>query len=165
MKKPPKRADIPPRNSDNRKRGLAEAVSDDEVATLIDSVSYVGSPKHKIHPTIFGLEPFHGRRGDATLCDAHAHFQPKDMVRIQALITRGLSAKLVGTNLWTVDDSGWIYEARLTNSQTGEYHAYPVRPSEPIAEPVYRRYSVWAETHGKPSDKQAAQNCAALYGF
>lgn len=165
MKKPPKRSDIPPRHGDNNKRRLALGVSADEIAVLIASVNYGGSPKHKRNPTIFGLEPFNGTRGDATMCDDHADFQPKDMARIPALIARGLSAGLVGTNLWTVDDSGWIYEARLTNAAQSQYHAYPVRPAEAIAEPVYRRFNEWAEAHGAASDKQAAQNCMALYGF
>jgi len=165
MKKPPKRTEIPPRNKDNDKRKLATVVTDAEIAAFLAAVTYEGSPKHKRNPTIFGLEPFNGRRGDATLCDDHANFQPKDMARIQTLITRGLAARLVGTNLWTVDDNGWIYEARLTNKVTSEYHAYPVRPSEAIAEPVFRRFNAWAVTHGKTSDRLAAQNCAALYGF
>ena len=165
MKKPPKRSDIPPRNSDNNKRRLAPAVTDEVVTTLLGSVTYKGSAKHKRNPKLFDLEPFKGKRGDATLCDGHAEFQVKDMARIPDLIRRGINARLVGTNLWTVDDSGWIYEARLTNAGQAEYHAYPVRPKEAIAEPVYDRFREWADAFGQPSDKQVALNCAALYGF
>ena len=43
---------------------------------------------------------------------------PKDMSRIPKLVARGITARLVGTNLWTVDDTGWIYEARLTQTRT-----------------------------------------------
>lgn len=165
MKKPPKRPDIPPRKSDNNKRRLAPDVTDEKVATLLKNVTYKGSPKHKRNPTLFNLEPFNGKRGDATLCDEHAQFQKSDMVRIPGLITRGIKARLVGINLWTVDDKGWIYEARLTNADQAEYHAYPVRPGEAIAKPVYDRFRAWADEFGQPVDKQAAVNCAALYGF
>jgi len=165
MRKPAKRTDIPARNRDNNKRRLAAEVMPAEIAGLIATVTYEGSPKHKRNPHLFDLEPFTGPRGDATLCDDHAQFQPQDMVRIPDLIVRGLSAGLIGTNLWTVDDGGWIYEARLTNADQAQYHAYPVRPAEAIAKPVYQRFNQWAEAHGGAEDKQAAQNCADLYGF
>jgi hypothetical protein len=47
MKKPRQRADIPPRNKDNNKRRLSINVTDEEVATLLNTVTYKGSPKHK----------------------------------------------------------------------------------------------------------------------
>src|SRR4051794_32946913 len=164
MRKPAKRTDIPPRNNDNNKRRLSKTVTDEDVAALA-AITYGGSPKHKRNPTVFGLEPFNWLRGDATLCDDHANFQPGDMIRIPALIDRGLKAKLIGTSLWTVDDNGWIYEARLTNAGQSEYHAYPVRPTEAIAVPVFRRFRDWAEEHEDLTDKLAAQNCAELYGL
>lgn len=163
MRKPPKRSDTPPRKSDNAKRRLAPEVSQDTIAELLGSVSYQGSPKHKRNPSIFDLEPFRGDRGDATLCDEHANFQIADMARIPALIKRGLRAGLVGSNLWTVGDDGWIFEGRVTNAGQSEYHGYPVRPTEAIAEPVYRRFKAWADREGDDTDKQAANNCAALY--
>jgi hypothetical protein len=165
MKKPVRRTDIPPRNSDNNKRRLAADVTPAVIERLIATVNYEGSPKHKRNPHLFALEPYNGARGDATLCDDHAQFQPQDIARIPDLILRGLSAGLIGTNLWTVDDGGWIYEARLTNVDQAQYHAYPVRPGEAIAQPVYQRFNQWAQAHGSAADKQAAQNCADLYGF
>lgn len=167
MRKPPSRTEIPPRNRDNNKRRLEKEVQPAIVALLREKVSYGGSPKHKRNPTIFGLEPFLGERGDSTLCDEHANFQLGDMAKISALIHRGLQAHLVGKNglLWTVADGGWIFEGRLTNPVTSEYHGYPVRPSEAIAEPVYRRFQEWAYTRGDNTDREAANNCAALYGF
>jgi hypothetical protein len=165
VKKPLKRPDIPPRSRDNDKRRLVKDVSSSQIAELRESVKYGGSPKHKRNPRRFGLEPFHGDRGDATLCDEHASFRPEDMALVPKLIQRGLRAGLIGTNLWTVGDSGWIFEARVTNVAQSEYHGYPVRPSEAIAEPVYRRYCAWAQAEGDLSDKQAARNCADLYRF
>lgn len=167
MRKPPSRTEIPPRNRDNNKRRLEKEVPPALVVELRKKVSYRGSPKHKRNPASFGLEPFRGERGDSTLCDEHANFQRGDMSKIETLIQRGLQARLIGTNalLWTVADGGWIFEGRLTNSTTSEYHGYPVRPSEAIAEPVYRRFQEWAFTWGDNTDREAANNCAALYGF
>jgi len=87
------------------------------------------------------------------------------MDKVPAMIDRGLRAKLIGTNLWAIADNGWIFEGRITNVTQVEYHGYPVRPNEPIAEPIYRRFNSWAEVEGDSADKQAAKNCAALYGF
>jgi hypothetical protein len=165
MRKPARRDDIPPRRSENTKRRLADDVPLAARAQLLATVRFAGSSKHKRNPSIFGLEPFRGIRGDATLCDAHANFQPADMVRVPSLIRRGVNAGLVGTNVWTVDDNGWIYEAEITNRDHQEYHAYPVRPAESIAEKVYERYVRWAEERGNAADRQAARNCRAFYGF
>jgi len=30
-------------------------------------------------------------------------------------------------NVWAVDDEGVVYEAQLSNSETGEYHGYPMK--------------------------------------
>jgi hypothetical protein len=87
------------------------------------------------------------------------------MAKLPAMIDRGLRAGLIGTNLWTVADDGWIFEGRITNAVQVEYHGYPVRPGEAIAELVYRRFRSWADIAGDPADKQAAENCAALYRF
>lgn len=81
------------------------------------------------------------------------------------MIERGLRAGLIGTNLWTVADDGWIFEGRVTNAVQAQYHGYPVRPAEAIAEPVYQRFKAWADAEGDAADKQAAENCAALYRF
>ena len=115
MRKPTKRLNIPARNNYNNKKRLYKDVTQQTVRRLIETVKYVGSPKHKRSPSIFGLEPFNGVRGDAALCDEHASFGPADMARIPRLIIRGLNARLIGSNLWTVDESGWIFEGSLTN--------------------------------------------------
>jgi hypothetical protein len=165
VKRPLKRSELPPRNADNNKRKLAREVSHERIAELRETVNYKGSAKHKRNPAAFGLGPFRGDRGDATLCDEHANFQPIKMAAVPQMIDRGLRAGLIGTNLWAVADDGWIFEARLTNTVQSEYHGYPVRPAEAIAELVYQRFRVWVDVHGNAVDRQAAENCAALYRF
>lgn len=139
--------------------------SEVEIAALLASVRYGASSKHKINPQLFGLEPYRGERADETCCDRDASFAPEHMRLIPALMSRGIRAGLIGTGrlLWTVADSGWIFEARLTNAATAEYHGYPVRPTEPIAALVLRRYAAWAEAHGSDADRQAISNCKLLY--
>src|SRR5437868_2566543 len=115
VRKPPKRPGIPPRNADNNKRKLDAVVSPERITRLQATVTYNGSSKHKRNPHIFGLPPYRGDRGDATLCDEHANMQPADMVRIPAMIDRSLRAGLIGTNIWAVGDDGWIFQGSRTN--------------------------------------------------
>jgi hypothetical protein len=165
VRKPPRRPDIPPRNADNDKRRLDAEVSPDRVARLRATVTYKGSPRHKRNPVIFGLEPFRGDRGDATLCDEPADFRPADMAAVPVMIDRGLRAGLIGTNLWAVADDGWIFEGRVTNAIQAEYHGYPVRPGEAIAEPVYRRFKSWADAEGEPADNRLPKTARPCIDF
>jgi hypothetical protein len=165
MKKPKNRSSLPPRRSDNQKRKLYTGLSADEVRARYGHAFYKGSPKHKLNPHLFGLEPFRGRRGDRTLCDKHSAFSPEDMERVPALMQRALRARLVGSHIWTVDDNGWIYELALTNPANNERHGYPLRPSEAIAETVYRHFQSWALQEGSDADRAAALACRERYGF
>jgi hypothetical protein len=87
------------------------------------------------------------------------------MKRVPALLERALRAQLVGSHMWTVDDNGWIYELAVTNATTNEHHGYPLRPSEAIAEVVFRHFQQWAWENGSESDKAAALACQERYGF
>jgi hypothetical protein len=88
-------------------------------------------------------------------------------------LARGIAAGLIGkveiqgvpTMLWTISDQGWIFEARITNVGLADYHGYPVRPSESIAEQVYNQFKDWAGAQGGDADRRAVVNCCALYGF
>lgn len=175
MKKPSVRPNIPPRTSDNHKRKLHPNPDPALIMNVNQKIRYGGSAKHKANPAIFGLTS-HGRvSGDATLCDAHAGFHPKNMSDIPRLLQRGIKAGLIGDNnasiqgmpqiVWTVGDDGWIFEGRLTNPEQTEYHGYPVRPTEPIAIQVYRRYSEWASRAGDSIDQEASERCSSMYGF
>jgi hypothetical protein len=137
------------------------------------NATYVGAPKHKGDPRRFGLPPYRSPRGDETLCDTHAGFEPTDLADVKRLMARGIAAGLIGhverqgvpTILWTVGDNGWIFEARVTNVAGPEYHGYPVRPLEAIGTLVFERFADWAQARGNETDRQAAANCRALYGF
>jgi len=137
----------------------------DQLAALFDGLVYEGSPKHKLHPHVFGLSPFRGERGDRTLCDRHAGFGPDAMSRIPRLLGRARAASLVGNFLWTIDDNGWVYELAVTNKTLKQYHGYPLRPSDAITEKVFARFRAWATLHGWPIDTAASRACQGFYGF
>ena len=174
MKKPAKRIEIPPRDSDNVKRKLHDAPAPEIIEHLAEHARYKGYSKHKRNPRAFKLPPYEKERGDATLCDEHAGFNPRQMDSIEEILKRGIRAGLVGSTwagevpklLWCIGNDGWIFEARLTNEAIAEYHGYPVRPSEAIARAVYQRYAAWAHSkHGNTEDRQVAAMCKDLYGI
>jgi len=172
MKKPTPRA-LPPRASDNDKRRLNQMPDQAAITRLLQTATYRGISRHKGNPRQFGLPPNNRPRGDETLCDVHANFQPADMATVPTLLRRGLTAGLIGevetqgipTMIWTVADDGWIFEARITNAGRPDYHGYPVRASEAIAKIVYDRFADWANQHGGGREIAAADACRALYGL
>ncbi len=164
----PQPSDLPPRRSNNDKRRLAA----DPPSALLDhlraAATYKGSPKHKSHPHLYNLPQLTGSRGDATLCDRDAGFQPEDMRTIPKMIRRGIKAGLVdkeGRIIWTVADDGWMFELRQTNATLCEYHGYPLRQTEAIASQIFDRFAPWAQEHGTQIDQNAAEFCRLQYGF
>ena len=134
---------------------------------MLNNVHYQGSPKHKRHPRLFGLPPFNGSRGDATLCN-EADFEPDQVAQVPALIQRGIRAGLIGHTqriIWTVADDGQIFEARETNRATSEFHGYPVLQTEAIARIVFNRFSEWVQQHGTPEERSAGDSCRLRYEF
>ena len=121
-------------------------------AALAARASYGGYGKHKRNPWVWGLEPFHGLAPDRTFCE-DAEFAFADQRRIPDLLRRGIVAGLFGdleaqgdpTMLWTVDDSGWIYELRLTNPGQALYHDYPMLPSNALGRQVIARFAGWID--------------------
>lgn len=164
---PPRRRQSHRRRSDNDKRRLMSSPTDDLIQAKLNTVSYEGSSKHKRHPHLFGLPPFDGHRGDATLCD-DAGFEPARMSEVPTLIQRGIRAGLIGHTgriLWTVSNDGWIFEARETNRDTDQFHGYPILPEEAIAQLVFDRFSAWAGAHGSADDRSASDACRLRYDF
>jgi hypothetical protein len=144
---------------------LAEVPTQAMLLERFAHIRYAGSRKHKRQPHLFGLATFNGQRGDATLCDEHAGWRPQDMSREPILLARARAAALIGTLIWTVDDTGWIYELQETNAAQYEYHGYPLLPSDVFAEKIHRRFAGWAAAHGAPLDRQAEFACRMRYGL
>lgn len=165
MTKRPSRANLPQRNENGRRKYLTLDLSSQALATRFSGIRYVCYSKHKSNPYIYGLQPYQGQDSDRTLCDTHAGFSKKDLSRIPALLVRARTAGLTGNLIWTIDDNGWIYELQITNVTQNEWHGYPMLPSNPFARQVWMRFSAWADQNGSNSDKDAANNCALLYGL
>jgi hypothetical protein len=110
-------------------------------------VSYGPYSKHKFNPLAYKLTPYGGPDVERTYCDAHANFGKKDCIRIPELLKRGVILGLWSHHndgddprlLWTIDESGWIFELRITNSGQAQYHGYPVLPGDAFARHVLVR--------------------------
>lgn len=144
-------------------RKLSEDTSPDTVAEYFAGLRYTGYGKHKLNPHLYNLAPYHGTDSDRGMCDRDAAFGVRDMQRVPGLLDRSRNAALFGTLIWTVDDTGWIYELRVTNATQNEWHGYPMLPGDTFARQVWRRFADWAAQAGSPTDKLAAQACALLY--
>jgi hypothetical protein len=159
------------RHSDNDKRRLREPSPDEDLRrSLATRVRFEGSGKHKLSPWAFGLQPAPSGEDD-TYCDGHANFSPDDLGRIPLLLQRGIWAGLIGHNdnlgdptlIWTVDDNGWIYEARITIPSQALYHGYPVLPSDAFGKIVIARFTKWVYGQGHLSLVNALQNALERY--
>lgn len=134
------------RNNANR-RLIADLPEMAERESLAASVKYGAYSKHKFNPTAYKLAPYSGQDEERTYCDAHAGFGRSQFDRIPTLLKRGIMLGLWSDNksgdvpslLWTIDDSGWIFELRITNTGQAQYHGYPVLPGDAFARHVLVR--------------------------
>jgi hypothetical protein len=100
-----------------------------DLLELAAGVSYVGSPEHKRYP----LDGRFGPRSDATVCDPGLSDRTRLTQWLRAGITRGnvgapWDASFPRYVWYRVD--GITYEARLINSESGEYKGWPLRDEE-----------------------------------
>jgi hypothetical protein len=168
--KPPKRRIAVERSSDNDKRQLRAMPSLKERDELSLRATYGGSGKHKVNPRAFSLEPA-APAADDTFCDGHAGFAPEDMALTPGLLRRGILAGLFGhrdkgedpTILWTVDDRGWVFEARITIPTQANYHGYPLLDGDAFARKVIARYSEYVYAHPELKLERSLQKALDRY--
>lgn len=134
------------RNNANRRLSATLPTAESR-AGLSARVTYGAYSKHKFNPTAYKLTPYAGPDVERTYCDAHADFGKDDFTRIPDLLKRAVMLGLwsdqtdgdVPSLLWTIDESGWIFELRITNSGLAQYHGYPILPGDAYARHVLVR--------------------------
>ena len=139
-------------------------------AEFSSRVTYGPYSKHKFNPMAYKLTPYGGPDIERTYCDAHANFGKDDCIRIPDLLRRGVMLGLwsdqndgnVPSMLWTIDQSGWIFELRITNSGQAQYHGYPLLPGDAFARHVLVRAREIAFTEGEFSIDQDPITQAAI---
>lgn len=146
-KKPPPRIVTQRSRNNANRRLIAFLPAKGSREELSQRVSYGAYSKHKYNPTAYKLAPYAGPDIERTYCDAHAGFAKEQTVRIPSLLVRGVMLGLwsdqasgeVPSLLWTVDETGWIYELRITNVGLAQYHGYPVLPNDAFARHILVR--------------------------
>ena len=134
------------RNNANR-RLIANLPTTASRLDLSERVTYGAYSKHKLNPTAYKLSPYAGQDEERTYCDAHAKFGKENLKRIPSLLVRGVMLGLWSDQkngdapslLWTLDESGWIFELRITNPGQTQYHGYPVLTGDAFARHVLVR--------------------------
>ncbi|WP_145923895.1 hypothetical protein [Pseudomonas citronellolis] len=156
-RKPPSRI-VAQRSRNNANRRLSNTMPTGDLrAALSARVKYGAYSKHKYNPSAYKLTPYAGMDVERTYCDAHAHFGKGDSHRIKDLLKRGVMLGLwsdqkdgdVPSLLWTVDETGWIFELRITNSDQALYHGYPLLPEDAFARHILARARSVAFTDGE----------------
>lgn len=175
-KKPPSRvAAQRTRNNANRRLSATLPPLESRLA-LVARVKYGAYSKHKYNPSAYKLSPYAGMDVERTYCDAHADFGKQDVSRIPGLLSRGIMLGLWSdqpdesppTLLWTIDESGWIFELRITNAEQALYHGYPLLPEDAFARHVLvRARNVAFAENASPSETdpgvQAAIAAAEIF--
>ncbi|MFP1678786.1 hypothetical protein ACLD02_08810 [Alloalcanivorax sp. C16-2] len=122
-----------------------EELEEIDLKSLKESVAYCGNPAHKKNPGDFGLTPPSGARAGKSLCDAVNIFEK---AVAEELLREGVRRGMVSKqfrgewpqNIWAVTGDGVALEAQLENKVAGEYHGYPMPPTDPFAEQVLREW-------------------------
>lgn len=168
-KKPAPRVVVQRSRNNAHRRLIAALPATDLRVELSVRVTYGGYSKHKFNPTAYKLSPYAGQDEERTYCDAHANFGKTDLHRIPALLVRGVMLGLWSDQsngdapslLWTLDESGWIFELRITNPGQAQYHGYPVLPGDAFARHVLVRARAVAFNKSEfPVDKDPGAQAA-----
>lgn len=128
-----------PQKRSRPKRRIALAavgdVSRDELKRMENMASYRPSPYHK---SSGGPAPDAAPRPDKTICDGPMAGGHRDAILLlRAGFRRGMVSRQTRRGwprqVWAVSGDGVVYEAQLSNEETGEYHGYPMTKGDSFA--------------------------------
>lgn len=103
-------------------------------AGLLARVSYKPHPQHCGPPYTYA--PHKTKCPDGMDCNEALGLLREGLRRSMVPPGNGLPP-----SVWAVDDgTGIVYEARLTNSHTAEYHGFPVLETDPLLDAIIQRW-------------------------
>lgn len=121
------------RHGYNPKRRIAppDFLPEAERRDLSRRVSYGGNPEHKRSPGDYNLTPPAQPRPGKTLCDGDRQILKDEALD---LLKEGLQKGMFCSfehgswpqNIWSISNTGEIFEAQIENPMQGTYHGYPV---------------------------------------
>jgi hypothetical protein len=111
-------------------RSLGEAPADVDLAKVVSSIQYIGSPEHKDAPSFAGERR---PRADASKCDQRLNDPEPITEWLRTAVRKGAFGKLweggFPRYLW-YKDGEVLYEGRLVNRGLGQYKGYPLERDE-----------------------------------
>lgn len=132
-------------NRPDRRYVAADASDGAARLALADRVTYTGSAHHKRRPGDYGFQPPVNPRPNKDVCDAKGKPQVL-MAEARSLFAAGLEKGMFsapGANglpkyVWSVDNTGDVFEAKARPERETEYHGYRLGADEE----TMRRYVV-----------------------
>lgn len=114
----------------------------DNCSKLVAKLRYVGSANHKSRPGDYGFHPAANPRPWKSICDgARTILKDEAQSLLEEGARRGLVSKLEFDGLpkyvWSVDEHGEAYEAKLGN---GGYHGYRLENEDPMRKTVLKEW-------------------------
>ena len=131
----------PQKHSKPKRRAMltaADAVDRDELQRMETMAVYRPSPYYKAHSLSGARRAVPAPRPDKTICDGPSAGSHRNAIELlRAGFRRGMVSRQIRRgwprNVWAVDEDGVVYEAQLSNAETGEYHGYPMKQGDGFA--------------------------------
>jgi hypothetical protein len=138
-------------SSPKRRIVVAGSVPKERLKELLQRARYVGSGHHKRSPADYGFERTNPRP-TKSLCDANrviALEEAKELLRI-GILSEMMSLPPDGgfpKFVWSVSQSGEVFEAKTHPNTPGMYHGYPLESEDDMRERVLK---IWKDRCEKP---------------
>jgi hypothetical protein len=136
------------RSGNNPKRRVIvhKLVTKERVDDLKGRVRYIGSGHHKRNPADYGFDRA-SPRPTKSLCDANRVItQTEAQKLIEDGISKGVFSPLQEDGwpkyIWSVSESGEVFEAKTHPNTPGQYHGYPLEDEDDMRDYIYR---IWSE--------------------
>lgn len=131
----------PQKRSKSKRRvmlAVAGTVDRVQLRRMEKTARYCPSPYHKTRPLSGHWLAAPTPRPDKTICDGPSAGSHRNAIELlMAGFRRGMVSRQVRRgwprNVWAVDEDGVVYEAQLSNEETGEYHGYPMKQGDGFA--------------------------------
>jgi hypothetical protein len=123
-------------NRPDRRVAPVGFIDDEVLSKLCETLRYVGSAHHKLHPGDYGLIPPTNPRASKSACD---DLRPLLLDEAIALMKAGIRLGMVSEfgvggapkYVWSVDADDEVYEAKSSSGHDAGYHGYRLGEDDP----------------------------------
>jgi len=137
------------RAGNNPKRRIApiKHLPKSAVNGIAQRVQYLGSPHHKTKPADYNFHPPSNPRPQKSVCDGVRVILKGEAMK---LLLSGLQKSMFSTYfvgdlpkfVWSVDESGEVYEAKTDSNTPNQYHGYRLEEEDMMRAAVLKEWRV-----------------------